>query len=487
MNPNPVNGVVTDSSGTVTHRECRGYGETPAHVLAFTPENFSPWAMDLDRKKVMCRNCDRDYRRDHKGKGAQTRKASQSLADARAAFARAGSATVAEEPAEEKTIGKHEYVPNPELIVLWKTIVDNTLQRGLPPRNVIFFGPSGSGKTEGARHLADAVGLAFTKVDAASMTDPEAWFGTREVVVEAGVPVTKYIPSAFVESLQKPGVTFIDEMNRVDDEHRNVVLPLTDGTGRVTNPLTGEVLQRHPHNFIIMAGNRGLQFTGTSAVDPAFTTRALTVEFDYIDEAAEVKVAMDATGVDQATAYVFARFAAEARAKAKADPDFAPISTREVIAACELVSGGMDRDVAAKFAVINAASPEGGSASVRQELENIWAGVRVVSPPVPETDDDEDEDTDTVGLAGWVCPVHKQARTVQGGVSQRTGRPYGPFQACPVPFCDETENKSGANHGPVKVARKSAAGQGGVVCQGCGYQNQPGRTVVCANCGASLK
>ncbi len=515
--PNNRGLVYAPDGRSVTHRECRGYGDTPPHVLEFTPENFSPWAMNIDRAKVMCRNCDREYRKDHKGAGAKARKAKQSLAGARAAFAASAPSvvippanTTADDPeaapddAEVEPAGpagSHDYVLSPHLAVLWRTIVNNTLQRGLPPRNLIFFGPSGSGKTEGARHLADLVGLPFTKVDAASMTDPEAWFGTREVVVEAGVPVTKYIPSAFIQSLQQPGVTFIDEMNRVDDEHRNVILPLTDGTGAVTNPLTGEVITRHRHNFIIMAGNRGLQFTGTSAVDPAFTTRALTEEFGYVDEQDEVRIVSQATGCDEATARILAKFAADSRAKALIEPDFQPISTREVIAAAELASGDnpMDRDLAVKYAIINAASPEGGSASVRTELEGIWAGVRVlpIDQLVPEDGEEEEHDanlpgttpaTNTAGYSGWQCPVHNQVKVVPAGVSgpnaKYPGRPYNAFKACPVYGCDETESRSGKNHGAVKVQPRSGAG---ATCDQCGQVNPPGRNVICTNCGASLK
>lgn len=456
-------------------RLCIGINDIPAHEVPWDEQHLAPWAMDGARKNIRCRDCDREYRRSRRearsGVAPVARRNAVKANEADIRQLRFADAEVAEDDTPKPT---HDYVPNPELVALWKTVVNNTLNNGTPPANIVFFGPSGSGKTHGAEYLADLVNLPFLKVDAASMTDPESWFGTREIIVENGHPVTKYIPSAMVEHIQKPGVTFIDEVTRVDDQHRNVLLPLTDGTGQVTNPLTGELVIRHPHNFIIMAGNRGLQFTGTSAVDPAFTTRALTVEFEYTDEAAEQKIAIEETGCDDTTALVFTKFATETRNKARNDPDFPPISTREVIAACQLAAGGMNRDLAAKFAILNAASAEGGSASIRQELQNIWNGVRLTKAEV----DKEADDIKASG--GWVCPTHKKVKTVPAGVSARTGKPFNAFKACPENFCDETEDRASA-------AKQSAPASGAqLTCPSCGTQQAPGRQTFCARCGATL-
>ena len=56
---------------------------------------------------------------------------------------------------------------------------------------------------------------------------------------------------------------------------------------------------------------------------------------------------------------VFVRFANETRAKAKIDPEFLPISTREAIEMGRLVKDGLTRDLAVKFTVLNGASSEG--------------------------------------------------------------------------------------------------------------------------------
>lgn len=286
------------------------------------------------------------------------------------------------------------YVASRQLLALWSTVRVARSSSDAHPMNLLFLGPSGSGKTEAAKHLAAEAGLPFTKIDAAAMTDPESWFGTREVVSEGGVSVTTYRPSEFVVAISQPGVMLVDEVNRIRDEHRNIFLPLLDGTHSVTNPLTGEVVTKHPDLYVIMSGNRGLQFTGTYPIDPALMSRALTVKFDYLASGDEQRVAIERTGCDVETAAVFVRFANETRDRAKSDVDFTPVSTREVLAACLLVANGLAHDDAIEVAVMNGANDEGAEESVVHRMRNIWTGIRPSARPAP-----------AIGADAWTDPL----------------------------------------------------------------------------------
>lgn len=372
---------------------CPGYtsdgsaGETydqPRHELDADPaaNNFGPG-------KSQCRTCYGVYARDWRAKrnvggapSTRSRRATATrptiiLPDLRV---RAGDAEAGDDDErvsdEDLALGSHAYVPSLELIETWGA-VSAAAAAGRPAANMLFLGPKGCGKTEGADYLAGTVGLPFIKIDSASMTDPESWFGTREVVEgEHGSSITTYRPSTFVLGLEQACVMLLDEINRANDWARNVLLPVLDKTRRVTNPLTGDVIYRHPRCFIVMSGNRGLSFTGTYAIDPAFISRSLTIGFDYVDQVSEIQIAKDSTGCDDEIASLFVRFAAETRTRAKMDPDFEPVSTREVMEACDLVVRGASPDTAARVTVINAASPEGGPSSYQSALDTIWTGIR---------------------------------------------------------------------------------------------------------------
>lgn len=352
-------------------RTCRGYA---AGGIAPHEAEDSAGPLGFPPGKTQCRRCYRAYYEDWKAQGPRQRK--PRARRTRRFESLAQPAASEEFVSDEDLAGKsHAYRPDPSLVALWHAITSSA-SKGGKPATLLFLGPSGSGKTAGAQYLAGLVSLPFTKVDAASMTDAMDWFGTREVVEQDGASVTVYNPSAFVEALTRPGVLLVDEVNRIRDEHRNIILPLTDGTGRVTNPLTGEVVVKDPLCFIIMSGNRGLQFTGTFAMDPALLTRTYVVDFDYASRDDETAIIIEATGVDEDAAAAIVRFAAETRVRARNDGEMLPVSTRECISAAELVANGMALDLAVRFACINAAPADGGAASVRMALEQIWTGVR---------------------------------------------------------------------------------------------------------------
>lgn len=305
------------------------------------------------------------------------------------------------------------FILSKELGATFAALLNIIADGGLAP-NLLFTGPSGCGKTEAAKELARLHGLEFTKVDAPAMTDPEVWFGTREIVVKDGAPMTVYNESAFVRSIQRPGITLIDEMNRVADAVRQILLPLFDGSRQVTNPLTGEIVVRHPENIVIMTGNIGLAFTGTYAVDPALLTRAITTKFTYLDEASEQRVVVERTGVADEIAALFVRFAAETRSRAANDEDFPPISTREVLTAAALAAAGLDPNVAIRQAVISAASADGGADSLQASLEFIWKGIKP-EPVVPALDEDGNPLPEGAALPESDINAAIRAAIAQGG------------------------------------------------------------------------
>jgi MoxR-like ATPase len=325
------------------------------------------------RVASQCKACKAQYRA---GRSAAGRPTSAKVASsAKVAAAQAAIAVAQGAVARATAKVDSDYQPDPALVATWAA-VQLIAATGAPAPNLLFTGPSGSGKTEGARYLASLSGLDLVKVDAPSMTDPEAWFGTREVVVENGAPRTEYHESEFAAALRRPCVLLIDEANRVSDMIRGILLSLLDDTRQCTNPITGETIVRHAQCFIVMTGNVGLSYTGTYAIDPAFFTRALTTSFDYLPAGEENRLAVERTGCTAEQAGLFVRFANDTRLRAKTDPDFVPISTREVLVACRLVAVGLDVDIAARQVVINAASDDGGAQSRRAELERIWLGIR---------------------------------------------------------------------------------------------------------------
>jgi MoxR-like ATPase len=325
------------------------------------------------RVSGVCRNCKAAARMARTGRAPKAGTAKVASGAIIAAAQAASAAASGTAPVRRRV--NNDYKPSPELVATFAAI-QLIAADGEPAPNMLFIGPSGSGKTEAARYLADLAGLELVTVDAPSMTDPEAWFGTREVIVENGAPRTVYHPSEFALALTRPCLLLIDEANRATDHIRGILLAVLADTRRCTNPITGETIERHPGCLIVMTGNVGLAFTGTYAVDPAFLTRVATTNFEYLPAGEENRLAVDRTGCTADQAALFVRFANDTRGRAKIDPDFTPISTREVLLACRFVARGLDVDIAAHQVIINSATDDGGATSRRAELERIWLGIK---------------------------------------------------------------------------------------------------------------
>jgi MoxR-like ATPase len=190
--------------------------------------------------------------------------------------------------------------------------------------------------------------------------------------------VTAYHPSDFVTAVQQPGIVFIDEANRTMGRVLQIILPLTAGDHSVTNPLTGQRVAKHPDCFIILASNVGMEYVDTYAFDPALLSRSVTVDFTYLPQPDEAKLAIAATGCSAEIAKLWTTFAARTRAMATTpgNDDIPMMSTREVLQACVLQTAGLSADETALAAFVDRQSRVGGDSSVYGRLKLVWTGLR---------------------------------------------------------------------------------------------------------------
>ncbi len=274
----------------------------------------------------------------------------------------------------KKAVANNAYIVPDWLQRIWDAALLRLAAKS-GPVNLMFFGPHGSGKTEGAKALAGD--RRFVKVDCGSITDPQAIMGVNSIVVEQGVAVTYAAPSQFRNYIEQDDVVILlDEVNRIPDQLRNVLLPLLDGTQQVLNPLDGKTIKRG-NNIIVMTGNVGLRYTGTNAIDPAFLSRGPYIPFGYPDTLSEIKILVNKTGVSEQDAMLLVAFAEQVRAKAEIEPDWSPVSTRELLNTSEYMGYGLSMIEALNLFVLNAASREGGDSSVQNRMKVILGSVGV--------------------------------------------------------------------------------------------------------------
>lgn len=366
-------------------QRCPGYGTVAAHDGVES---------DFSKGKTRCRACTSLYFKDWAAKkraNAQplnTRRDDPAFQPVTAPVQ--APAMIAVEPTaarEVQTVGKrdigHTYHADPKLVRLWQAILKSA-ERG-DHLVLALHGPRGSGKTDGVEHLADLADRPLVKIDAKSMVDAEAWFGTRGAVEGS----TFYHPSEFVKALQMRSVIYIDEYTRVTNEVRDVLNPLTDGSRTVMNPITGDRITMHPEAMIIFGGNVGYKYTGVFDVDPATTSRLSVFNIDYPEQEIEKSILREHAGITEGEANRLVALAAETRI----NPQLEPVSTRQLVQAAILIRDGLSETEAVEAKIINASSDQGDGKSLRARLATLWGGIASTDAPKGVVLDDDDEVT----------------------------------------------------------------------------------------------
>ena len=156
-------------------------------------------------------------------------------------------------------------------------------------RNVLLEGPVGVGKTHLALAAAAELGIPSFRVDGDSRYSEQklcGWFDPPGVL-QKGYSHETFIPGPLVEAMQKGGVLFINELNRLPEGVQNVLLPAIDER-MILVPRLGEI--RAEKNFLVIATQNPKEFVATSHLSEAILDRFELVVLDYQSEEEETRI-----------------------------------------------------------------------------------------------------------------------------------------------------------------------------------------------------
>ncbi len=209
---------------------------------------------------------------------------------------------------------------------------------------LLITGPSGSGKSESVPHAiarinaAHGLSLRLFRMDCATVTDPQKWFGRREVGPEG----TRYEKSDFVLAVERGDVVQLDEVNRLHPTLHNGIMSLFDGSNAVHLSDLNVTVTRHPETVFVATANQGVQYGATHRMDAAMRERfPYTIERPFPPAEAEARILSTRTGVDEDGAAQLVKVAAKSRAMFEAGDLRSPVSTRTLVFAAYLVASGM--------------------------------------------------------------------------------------------------------------------------------------------------
>jgi len=246
--------------------------------------------------------------------------------------------------------------------------------------NMMAVGPSGCGKTEGLARLAEEFGVPFYKIDCASITTTDKWYGHKEVVASEDGPQTLYVKSEHLRWLAaedcEPGIVVYDEINRLPGPLLNALIPIFDGSQRIWVPDLGIYSTVHPDTMIAATANLGVGYTGTFGLDIALHDRfGVVLEQTFPPANEEETILVKRTGIDAPRAKQLVQVATQARAKAHDQTLSRYVSTRALIDWARWVTTGMNMTDAAEATFVKKFSDDGGAGSERATIRLIVKGV----------------------------------------------------------------------------------------------------------------
>lgn len=159
-------------------------------------------------------------------------------------------------------------------------------------RNVLLEGPVGVGKTRLALAVTEELGLPVFRVDGDSRYSEQklsGWFDPP-TVIKKGFSKEAFLPGPLVDAMQKGGVLFINELNRLPEGVQNVLLPAIDERV-ITVPRLGEI--RAKESFLVIATQNPKEFVATSHLSEAILDRFELVVLDYQSEEDELQIVQD--------------------------------------------------------------------------------------------------------------------------------------------------------------------------------------------------
>jgi MoxR-like ATPase len=159
----------------------------------------------------------------------------------------------------------------------------------LAKKNVLLEGPVGVGKTFLALSVTEDLKLPVYRIDGDNRFTEQKLVGFFDppLVLKKGYTEDTFVPGPLIEAMQKGGVLFINELNRLPEGVQNVLLPAIDER-KIVVPRLGEV-QASP-KFLVIATQNPKEFVATSHLSEALLDRFELIVLDYQSEEEEVGI-----------------------------------------------------------------------------------------------------------------------------------------------------------------------------------------------------
>ena len=238
-------------------------------------------------------------------------------------------------------------------------LFESALANGLP---LLLKGPTGCGKTRFVEHMAARLDKPLYTV--ACHDDLSAADLIGRYLLKGGETV--WVDGPLTRAVREGGICYLDEVVEARKDVTVVLHPLTDTRRALMIDRIGEELLA-PEGFMLVASyNPGYQNV-LKRLKPSTRQRFLSIAFDFPSEENEIAVVAGESGLEPGRVAPLVRLARRIRGLSGMDLEEG-LSTRLVIYAATLISGGMPVDRALEAAVVQPLTDE---PDVQQALRDL--------------------------------------------------------------------------------------------------------------------
>jgi nitric oxide reductase NorQ protein len=211
---------------------------------------------------------------------------------------------------------------------------------------MMIKGPTGCGKSRFVEHMAWKLGKPLITVACNEDMTASDLVG-RFLLDKDG---TKWQDGPLTTAARIGAICYLDEVVEARQDTTVVIHPLTDHRRTLPLDKKGELIEANPDFQLVISYNPGYQSL-MKDLKQSTKQRFGALDFDYPEEALEIKIVATESGVDEATAKKLVQIAHRAR-NLKGHGLDEGISTRLLVYAGQLIAKGVNAEAACSMTMV---------------------------------------------------------------------------------------------------------------------------------------
>jgi nitric oxide reductase NorQ protein len=234
---------------------------------------------------------------------------------------------------------------------------------GLP---VLLKGPTGCGKTRLVESMALSLGRPLFTV--ACHEDLTAGDLVGRFLLRGGETVWEDGP--LTRAVRTGGICYLDEIVEARSDTTVVIHPLADHRRTLNIERLGEVLIAPPGFMLVLTYNPGYQSV-LKELKPSTRQRMVAIELQYPPAEIEIRILVQESGIDTASAERFVRLGRATR-MLQAQGLNEGASTRALISAGKLLRAGLDPVAAGEVAIVQPLSDDPATSAALRDMVKLY-------------------------------------------------------------------------------------------------------------------